>query len=96
MILTKKSLTKIKTSDADIKPQETIKFEVGNVYTNDINRSFAIKILKRTDRTVWFENIVDGETSFFASQGRKKVVARYGRETIIDGMHQYSATPIRR
>lgn len=78
---------KIKEEKAD----KIIAFVVGFVYTAN-HQSFQIKITKRTDKTVWFENVVNGVSSGFCSQGKKRVQARYGKEVIIDGMYQYSAT----
>jgi hypothetical protein len=67
-----------------------VKFEVGKVYATT-NQSFKIQITKRTDKTVWFENIVDGDKNGFCYQGKKRIAIKYGRETVIDGMYQYSA-----
>ena len=76
----------ISSSDA----AEISKFEVGHIY-GAINQSFKIQITKRTEKTVWFENIVDGVKGEFCSQGKKKVTILYGRESIIDGIYRYTA-----
>jgi hypothetical protein len=38
----------------------------------------------------------DGEDLEFASNGKKRVEFRYGREVIIDGMYTFEAAPINR
>ncbi|MFM6280704.1 MAG: hypothetical protein ACKN9K_20305, partial [Dolichospermum sp.] len=67
------------------------KFEVGSTYTAANHQSFQVRILKRTAKTVWYENIVNGESSNFCCQGKKRVQVRLGREIVIDGLHQYNA-----
>lgn len=66
------------------------KFEVGKFYSTHSD-SFKAKILRRTDKTVWYEIYVDGVKHGFFSEGRQKIKVVYGRETFIDGIHKYAA-----
>ncbi|MFM6726385.1 MAG: hypothetical protein ACKPJF_18405 [Dolichospermum sp.] len=67
------------------------KFKVGSTYTAANHQSFQIKILKRTAKTVWYENIINDRLGDFCCQGKKRVQVRLGREIVIDGLHQYNA-----
>ncbi|OBQ42445.1 MAG: hypothetical protein AN484_17780 [Aphanizomenon flos-aquae WA102] len=73
-----------------------MQFKIGQVYTTSQNQSFSIKIIRRTEKTIWFESMFDGEDLEFASNGKKRVEFRYGREVIIDGMYTFEAAPINR
>ena len=67
------------------------KFQVGSVYTTPNHKEFSIKITRRTDKTVWYENLFNGEVGSFCCIGKKRVEVNYGRETVIDGLCTYEA-----
>ena len=83
---------KLESLEETLKPSETsiAKFEVGKIYSTH-SYSFKAKILRRTDKTVWYEIYVDGVKHDFFSKGKQKVEVVYGRETFIDGLFKYAA-----
>lgn len=75
------------------KSEVTPMFETGKEYRALNSKSFKIKIVKRTPKTVTFTLKVDGEESPFGTSTKKVKIVK-GSEYFIDGIQQYYANTL--